>query len=155
MSVEESMMDRADFVISTDVFEHVPPPVDRAFENLFKIVKDGGVCIFSVPYKNEGETREHFPDLHEYELVKRNGKRTLVNKTRHGDEQIFDDLRFHGGPGSTLELRLFSRQSLLANIEKAGFEDVRLHDESIPEFGVLVEPNAPSLIISMRKPKSP
>lgn len=36
-SVKKEMLNKADFVIASDVFEHVPPPIDRAFENLFKI----------------------------------------------------------------------------------------------------------------------
>ncbi len=152
MSVDEEMCERADFVISSDVFEHVPPPVDGAFENLFEILKPGGVCLFSVPFKNEGVTEEHFPDLFEYEIVTRNGDRVLVNRTRQGDEQVFENLRFHGGPGATLEMRKFSRQSLLDHIEEAGFVDIKFHGTSIPEYGVLVDEDATSLIMSMRKP---
>ena len=39
-----------DFVISSDVFEHVPPPVALGFAGLRKLLKPGGVAIFSVPY---------------------------------------------------------------------------------------------------------
>lgn len=96
-----------DFLISTDVFEHVAPPVSIAFENARKMLKHGESFIFSVPYQLEGETREHFPNLHKFKLETRAGKRTLINRTR--DEQIeeFFDLVFHGGEGETIKMRVF------------------------------------------------
>lgn len=152
MSISKEMYNKADFIISSDVFEHVLPPVDRAFDNLFKILKKGGVCIFSVPYNNQGVTKEHFPELFEYKIVTKSGSKVLINKTREGVVQSFENLHFHGGPGATLEMRVFSKSSLLDNIEKAGFTEIELHDNSIPEYGILIEGDASSLIISMRKP---
>ena len=75
----------------------------------------------------------------------------LVNTTRDGREQLFDNLRFHGGTGATLEMRVFSQSSLLAEIKKAGFSEVKLYDKCIPEYGILVEDATTSLVISMRK----
>ena len=141
----------ADFVISTDIFEHVPPPVDVAFTNLYKLLKVGGVCIFSVPYRNDGDTVEHFPELYNYKLVQREGGTILANTTRDGRNQEFDNLCFHGGDGETLEMRIFSKSSLLKEIRKAGFREIRLYETSIPDYGILLNENTPSLIISMRK----
>lgn len=59
---------------------------------------------------------EHFPELFEYKIVTKKGNKVLINKTRQGKEQIFENLRFHSGPGETLEMRVFSRSSLLENI---------------------------------------
>src|SRR5262249_40758508 len=39
-----------DFIISSEVFEHVEPPVSRAFEGAWRMLKPGGVLIL-----------EHFP----------------------------------------------------------------------------------------------
>jgi len=151
MAIDERLHNTADFVISSDVFEHVPPPVDVAFFNLYKILKAGGVCIFSVPYEMEGETVEHFPELFHYRFIERKGATVLINTTRDGREQLFDNLRFHGGGGATVEMRVFSRLSLLSEIRKAGFGEVRLYDKSIPEYGIVVGDATPSLVISMRK----
>ena len=52
-----------DFVISSDVFEHVPPPVSMAFENARRLLKPNGILVFSTPYSKETETVEHFPEL--------------------------------------------------------------------------------------------
>ncbi len=110
-----------DFIISTDVFEHVPPPVERAFENARKLLKPNGLFVFSVPYKVDGKTEEHYPALYDYEIVTQGNAPVLVNHTRDGVEQRFTDLVFHGGDGATLEMRLFSQSGLLDHAASCGF----------------------------------
>jgi len=44
-----------DFIISSDVFEHVNSPIADAFRSLRKLIKPTGVIIFSVPYNKNGE----------------------------------------------------------------------------------------------------
>ena len=149
--IGKDLHNTSDFIIASDVFEHIPPPIDTAFINLFKILKNGGVCIFSVPFKIQGTTEEHFPDLFDFEIVTEHSKNVLINKTKQGEEQKFENLRFHGGPGATLEMRLFSKSSLLKNIKKAGFKNIKVYDNNIPEFGIIFDKDAPSLIISMQK----
>lgn len=39
-----------DYLISSDVFEHVAPPVSRAFDGALRILKPGGVLVLTVPY---------------------------------------------------------------------------------------------------------
>ncbi|MFH1964396.1 MAG: methyltransferase domain-containing protein [Acidobacteriota bacterium] len=151
MEINEELRGSADFVISSEVFEHVPPPVDTAFANLFALLKPKGICVLTVPYVNEGQTREHFPDLYRYRIIKKGGSRVLINRTREGEEQVFEDLRFHGGKGSTLEMRLFSKESLLENIRKAGFCNITIHQDSFPEFGIYLDGINSSFTISMRR----
>ena len=150
--VDSSLNGSLDFVISSDVFEHVPPPVEVSFRNLYSILKPGGVCVFSVPFKRQGETEEHFPHLHDFKLVREGGKLELVNRTRDGIEQRFQDLVFHGGPGSTLEMRLFSMSSLIREIAKVGFVDILVHEHDRPEFGIIWKTKY-SMPISMRRPE--
>jgi SAM-dependent methyltransferase len=132
MQIPDDLKGTFDFVISSDVFEHVPPPVSTAFANVRLLLKPGGVFIVTVPLGGGPTTIEHFPELHEYEIVTEGERRVLKNRTRDGREQVFDDLRFHGGPGETLELRFFSETSLLEELTKAGFRSVRAHSE--PDF---------------------
>ena len=73
---------RNDFLISIDVFEHVPPPVSRAFAGAAALLKPGGVLILSVPYTLADRTVEHFPELHDYRVTKHHGVRRLVNRRR-------------------------------------------------------------------------
>ena len=42
VSPPKEWLSRFDFVISSDVFEHVVPPVSRAFENALHLLKPGG-----------------------------------------------------------------------------------------------------------------
>ncbi len=147
----EEWLSCCDFVISSDVFEHVGTPVSRAFENTLRLLKPGGVFVLTVPYSLEDQTREHFPDLHLYQFEQRGGKRVLVNRTRQGVVQEFDQLVFHGGDGDTLEMRVFSEAGVLQELQSAGFTDVHIHNESVPEFGIHW-PEPWSLPISARRP---
>lgn len=108
--------------------------------------------MLSVPYKNHGDTEEHFPELFQYEIIRRGGRNILINETREGEKQVFKDLHFHGGPGATLEMRGFSKTSLLNNIKQVGFVNINVYDTSIPEFGIFVGGDVSSFVISMRKP---
>ena len=150
--IEETRCGTADLIVSSDVFEHVPPPIGPAFENMFRLLKSGGVCVFSAPYENEGETREYYPELYRYEITGRKGREVLINTTREGQTQRFENLEFHGGPGSTLTMRVFTRPSLQRHFEQAGFTGIVFHDESVPGFGVLTKDKEDSLIVTAHKP---
>jgi SAM-dependent methyltransferase len=125
-----------DFILSSDVMEHVPPPIQRGFDNLAKLLKAGGVLILTVPFSCDATTKEHFPDLYEYEIKSGPNGRRLLNTTRLGEKQVFENLVFHGGDGSTLEMRLFCRDALVAHLQQAGFADIRVHAEPYFKFGI-------------------
>lgn len=127
---------RYDFLISSDVFEHVPPAPVRAFEKARSVLRPGGVLVFSVPYSVEGVTKEHFPELHDYELVHEDGKPLLRNRTKDGRLQEFRELVFHGGPGFTLEMRHFSLAGIRQCVEAAGFKSMAVCAADDPPFGV-------------------
>ena len=52
---------RYDFILSSEVLEHVSPPVERAFVNLNRMLKPDGLLLLTVPYRIDGRTAEHFP----------------------------------------------------------------------------------------------
>lgn len=135
-NLDEARVGRYDFVIASDVFEHVVPPVSRAFVNARRLLKPAGFFIFTVPFTLERDTREHFPDLHDWSLAEDKGAWTLTNRTRDGREQKFSDLVFHGGPGSTLEMRVFSRAALEREFKDAGFARMRIAAEPYLPFGI-------------------
>ena len=128
-----------DFLISSEVFEHVAPPVSRAFIGTHKTLKEGGVLILTTPFMNRRETTvEHFPELFEYEIVERAPEGyELVNTTTDGRRQVFRNLRFHGGVGQMLEMRVFSRTDPLSHLRLAGFSKVDVRDEDYPKFGIV------------------
>lgn len=133
----ENRAAEVDFIIASDVFEHVAPPVSRAFANARRLLKPGGVLIFSVPFSLDEHTIEHFPALHDYRLIEAGGTWRLENRTRDGREEVFTDLVFHGGPGTTLEMRLFSRAGLERAFSAAGFARMRIADEPCAEYGIV------------------
>ncbi len=143
---------KCDFVMSSDVLEHVAPPVSRAFKNMLLLLKPGGVLVLTVPYAKTGNTVEHFQELHDYRLEMRNGRRALVNVTAQGERQEFDHLVFHGGEGETLEMRVFSEAAVLEELQQAGFVDIRIHQQPYSKFGILWHQDW-SLPISARRPE--
>jgi SAM-dependent methyltransferase len=152
MSIQSDMKNTADFIVCSDVFEHLPPSVEEAFNNIYSILKENGIVIFTVPYNENGSTIEHFPELFDYRIEKKKGKWTMLNLTREGRQQIFSDIVFHGGKGSTLEMRPFSKIDLIESIRKAGFIDIKFHDDNFPGYGIIWgKPD--SVVMSMRKPQ--
>ena len=136
MNVGPEHIGQYDFIISSDVFEHVPPAPVQAFENARRMLHPGGVLIFSVPYRLEGDTVEHFPELFDYELVKEDPEYVLRNRTKDGRSQEFRNLVFHGGPGFTLEMRVFSLNGIEECVNAAGFKSLKIYDEDDWEFGL-------------------
>lgn len=137
LRVPDEWLRSLDFLISSDVLEHVVPPVAVAFANLRRLLKPGGLLLLSVPWIPAGETTEHFPELFDFD-VDRNSPDgpVLRNRTRDGRRQEFRQLVFHGGPGKTLELRLFSKAGLWRELENAGFANVRILAGEHPPFGI-------------------
>jgi SAM-dependent methyltransferase len=134
--IDETRVGRYDFLIASDVFEHVAPPVARAFANARRMLKPTGKLIFTVPFTLANDTLEHYPELFDWSMAEHEGSWTLTNRTREGHEQKFTDLVFHGGPGSTLEMRLFSRAALERQFREAGFARVRIAAEPYLPFGI-------------------
>ena len=120
----EELCGTLDFLIACEVFEHVAPPVGRAFAGALKLLRPGGLLVLTVPYSPDGELVEHFPELHEHTIVDFRGAPVLLNRTAEGRWQVFDQLVFHGGVGETLELRVFARRALCSCLGQAGFVDV-------------------------------
>jgi SAM-dependent methyltransferase len=151
--------DNLDFIISSDVFEHINPfpSVQIAFDNVYKMLNNGGYFIFSVPFVNNGEHKEHFPNLYDYKIEKNdNDEYVLHNTTRDNKIEIFTNLCFHGGPGSVLEMRVFSKKSIISFLEKSGFIDIVFYEinEDMNKYGIFWSHDNnsyDSLIISARK----
>ena len=136
--IDDSMVGNYRFVISSDVFEHIPPRgLDDAFRNARRLLRPGGFLLLTVPFLHERETREHFPRLYEYRIEEADGKRVLLNRTVDGEEERFEDLVFHGGDGMTLEMRMFAAKDLKRRLLAAGFRKVEFHGEDEARFGVL------------------
>ncbi len=150
-----------DFVISADVFEHILPPLQRGFDNLYALLKPGGNLIFSVPYTRAARTIEHYIGLSEWEIIDFSGDKILVNRDEAGELQVYDNLIFHGGEGATLEMRLYCEADILSRLVHAGFEEIHVHDQPQLSLGYywpeieqadLNEPLVCGYIISASRP---
>lgn len=135
--VPEELAGRNQFVISSDVFEHVAPPVQRAFEGARRLLAPRGMLILTVPFGLAGETIEHYPHLFDYRIEGEGDSAVLHNTTRDGRVQRFDRPVFHGGSGATLEMRCFSRAGVAAELARAGFSRIAFCGEPCPRFGIL------------------
>jgi len=148
---DEREFGRHDFVLSSEVLEHVAPPVETALSNARRLLKDSGVLLLTVPYSLEATTAEHFPELHEYGVARVGERLVLVNRTRGGETQVFDDLVFHVSFGDpALEVREFSESELTRLLRAAGFAEVRIYSEEYAPFGIL-HAEACSFPIAARK----
>ena len=125
-----------DFLISSDVFEHVRPPVKKAFENSRRLLKPNGALILTVPYGLQPKTIEHFPNFYDFTIVGEGEGRQALNITAGGVHESFSDLVFHGGAGNTLEMRVFSQDDLLSDLQEAGFSRVTIRSDPCFEHGV-------------------
>lgn len=141
MEIDESQGGTLDFLISSEVFEHVPPPVSTAFVNARRLMKPGGLLLLTVPFYTDESgiaAEEHFPELHNYEVLKiGDDERVLVNRTADGRPQRFTNLVFHwGDEGPVIEMRRFNESSLLKLLKESGFDDVRVFRGSYFPHGV-------------------
>jgi hypothetical protein len=149
MSPPAAETGKNDFVVAIDVFEHVPPPVRRAFEGAISLLKRGGVFVFSAPYTGNSQTVEHFPDLGRHVVTTLLGRPCLVYESADGRLRLRTDLTFHGGEGATLEMRLFSRDDIIAHLTAAGCVDIRVLGDA-PEWGILYDNDCSHTIIAVR-----
>ena len=126
-----------DFLIASEVFEHVTAPVEDAFAQALRVLKPHGFLILTVPFTGlTEETAEHFPNLGSYRIVELDGEFVLVNRRKDGSLETFNELCFHGGPGTTLEMRLFAMRDLEKKLLASGFREVSILRESFPQYGV-------------------
>ena len=134
--IDRSLEGKADFVIASDVFEHVAPPIIDAFGNARRLLKPGGILLLTVPWGGGPRTVENYPRLNKFEIVERDGRKVLRNLRRDGVVEEHIDPRFHGGEGAVLVMRLFGKQELIDNLKAAGFASTRVHEGPKFQIGV-------------------
>jgi hypothetical protein len=129
-----------DFIISSDVLEHVAPPVSTTLVNMRGMLKKGGILFLTAPYVEGYETIEHYPQLHKYNIVNSHNEYAVLNETRSGEIELHRNPVFHGGPGSVLELRIFGEGDLLSMLRWASFQPEVL-EANIPQVGYYWQPH--------------
>ena len=141
-----------DFLLAGDIFEHVAPPVEQSLANACALLKPHGFLAMTVPYSPAETTREHFAELHEFSLATAGSHLALVNRTRTGEWQVFEELVFHGGHGSTLELRLFGEADLRNKLAAAGFARVEFAAAEYAPFGIAHRESWSLPVIAAKEP---
>jgi SAM-dependent methyltransferase len=138
-NVNDILESSADVVICSEVLEHVQPPINLAFNGLYKLLKSGGWLILSVPHRGATSAHEeHFPVMTNSEIIT-----VPIQMLRgidvEGNEREFTELVFHGGAGATLEYRVFSERSLRDNLENSGFKNIQSQSD-VRLIGCVWEP---------------
>ena len=139
-----------DFILSSDVFEHIAPPVERACNEVCRLLKPHGFLAMTVFCNPMDRMSEHFPELNEYRIVPLGDSSVLINRKRDGSLELREDLVFHGGRGATLEMREFSLTELGAKLRAAGFREIDFLTENLPEIGILFDRDVSQPLIARR-----
>jgi SAM-dependent methyltransferase len=140
-----------DFILASEVFEHIPAPVERAFVSALTLLKPNGVLVFTTPYSLDARTVEHFPTINQFGLAQVGCRTVLVNRSPQGRLDATDGVVFHVGcAGPAPEFREFSEDGLRATVAAAGFREFRIYSEDYIPFGV-VHAESWSLPIAARR----
>lgn len=91
-----------DFLIASEVFEHVVPPVTPAFHNAARFLKTSGRLLFTAPWVWDGDPETAIPELFDWTLARDGERFIIVNLTPDGREEQFCDMAYDGGPGRSL-----------------------------------------------------
>ncbi len=154
LQLEPEYLTSYDFVIASEVFEHISPPVQPAFDGLARLLRPNGFVVFTVPWRPSGSTQEHFPNLFDWRIVDLRSGHIVVNRDKNGALEIFENPIFHGGPGQTLEMRVFTRPDLITHLNNAGLGSLQFAAiEENPRFGIIWEGDWSIGLIARSNPK--
>ncbi len=107
--------DHFDFVIASDVFEHVRED-EKGFREIYRTLKPGGVFVMTSPYDHQRE-------------------KTVERVQVEGDKDIYlAEPRYAGGGGVTLDYREYGRD-LLTRLSGVGYT-VGILLKEIPRFQI-------------------
>lgn len=99
---DPSPIGELDFLVASEVFEHVAPPVMPAFQNAARLLKTSGILLFTTPWVWDGDPNTAIPELFDWTLRLDGGRYIVVNLTPDGREERFCDMAYDGGPGPSL-----------------------------------------------------
>lgn len=138
-----------DFVICSDVLEHVDMPVENAFQNLNLMLKQGGFLIFSVPYFTDAiskQTIEHFPAHKNSRVSIEDGREYLIldNKIAHAN------LCWHGGAGNVLEKRVFAESAVKKHLADNNFIVTETCEDQ-PSLGIIYNQVGSKIMICVKQ----
>ena len=126
--------DYFDFVLSSDVLEHVPNP-EEAFVEIHRILKPGGTFIFTVPFLEEQEKSD----------------RRAIEDDK-GEVVLLKEPQYHGDPLSPEGILVFTLfgWDLLEMTRAAGLE-CSVHRPYLLRYGII---GPGTLVFTAVKPES-
>lgn len=133
---EDLLRDGVEFVICSNVMEHVEPPHAYGYAGLYAMLRPGGFAVVSLPVFDQPATVEHYPGMTSYELLDGPVVRWV---DAHGDQHIDADPEMHEGEGLVLAFRRFAPADEQNALYAAGFTSV-WEVPPHPELGVFSLP---------------
>lgn len=119
--VPSRLFERNEFIVCSDVLEHVDPPLEDALLGLRRMLKPNGFVVISVPMNGTAESDEYYPGLVDWELVWKQGSPELHWRDSFGTKHVDSSPEMHGGRGQTIAFRSFGHRSLSDLFTAAGF----------------------------------
>jgi SAM-dependent methyltransferase len=151
---DPSPLGELDFLIASEVFEHIEPPVAPAFENAARTLKPAGALLFTVPWVWDGDAATAIPELHDWRLACEDGRYHIVDRRAEGAVECFRDMAFDGGPGPSLgrTREHFPRLRDWRIVETGGETRLvnTLADGSVESYANLAFHGGPGLALEMR-----
>lgn len=96
---DPSPLGELDFLIASEVLEHVESPVAHAFANAARLLGPSGVLLLTVPWVWDGDASSAIPELHDWRLGCEEGRYVIINRRPDGQFERFWDMAFDGSPG--------------------------------------------------------
>jgi len=152
--IDPSPLGPLDFLIASEVFEHVEPPVSDAFKNAAGMLKPHGVLLLTVPWVWDGDGENVLPALHDWKLDRVEGRWVIIDRLPDGLTREFHNPSFDGSAGPSLG---FTREHFPELKDWKLYEDGggwklfnRRRDGGSEAFSNIVFHGGPGLALEMR-----
>jgi hypothetical protein len=147
-------LEQLDFLIASEVFEHIQLPVSQAFQNVSDFLKPSGVFLLTVPWVWDGDRTQAIPELYDWRLAREHDRWVVVNRKPNGDVERFYDMAFDGNPGPSIgwtreHFPELHKWKLIENGQNWCLSNTR-RDGTVEIFYNLVFHEGPGLALEMR-----
>ena len=137
LNLLNSQKNTADILISSDILEHVPFPPKSATDGMYELLKNNGLLILTVPWFGDIAYQEHYPWMVRHDVIRNSDSSHTVYgfDVNNKKIEVLNPI-FHGGPGSTLEMRLFTLSKVLDLLQQSGFQEIAVHLDDVLLKGI-------------------
>lgn len=135
-SVPDAAKKSFNFVVCSDVLEHVGGSPLAALEGLRALLKPGGAAVVTVPIGDPVETVEHYPGMVDYKVL--DGP-AVQWRDESGTVTVDNNPEMHGGDGLVVAFRRFGKSEFENQVVAAGFTCIQ-EIGSLPSLGIWALP---------------